>query len=103
MEGSSMSSTPAGHGRRRLATAALTRAGAIAGLVVAIIVTLHLHSFLGVEDDYLATPTQVMDRSVWVLIMDVLILIATPAAAFTLALQTRRSSFGRLVRGPLPQ
>ena len=84
-----MSPTPAGHGRRRLATAALATAGAIAALVVAVIVTLNLHILLGVEDGYMATPTQVMDRSVWILVVDVLILIAFPTAAVTFVLRIR--------------
>ena len=85
-----MSPTPDGHGRHRLARAALATAGAIAGLVVAVIVTLNLHIFLGVQAGYMATPTQVIDRSVWILVVDALILIALPTAAATLVLRIRR-------------
>lgn len=86
-----MSPTPAGHGPRRLATAALATAGAITGVVVAAVVTLNLHIFLGVEDGYMATPTQVIDRSVWILVLDVLILIALPTAAVTLVLRLQHA------------
>ena len=86
-----MSPTSAGEGPRRLATAALATAAAIAGLVVAAVVTLNLHIFLGVEDGYMATPTQVIDRSVWILVVDVLLLIALPTAAVTLVLRIRRA------------
>lgn len=86
-----MSSAPAGHGRRSLATAALAAAGAIAGLVVAVVVTLNLHIFLGVEDGYMATPTQVIDGSVWILVVDVLILIAFPTVAVSFVLRIRRA------------
>lgn len=87
-----MSLTPAGHGRRRLATAALATAGGTAGLIVAIVVTLNLHIFLGVEDGYMATPTQVMDRSGLILVVDALILIALPTLSAVLVHRTRRAS-----------
>ncbi len=51
----------------------------------------HLHIFLGVEDGDMATLTQVADRSIWILAVDVLILIALPTAAVTLVLRTRRA------------
>ncbi len=86
-----MSPTPAGHGRGRLVTAALAAAGAIAGLILAVVVTLNLHIFLGVEDGYMATPTQVMDRSVWILVVDALLIIALPTAAVILVLRARRT------------
>jgi len=57
-------------------------------------VTLNLHIFLGVEDGYLATPTQVTDRTVSILVVDVLILIAVPTLAVTLLLRTRRPRHG---------
>ena len=57
-------------------------------------VTLNLHIFLGVEDGYLATPTQVTDRTVSILVVDVLILIAVPTLAVTLLLWTRRPRHG---------
>jgi hypothetical protein len=62
-----MNNTPARSFRRGLVTAALGAAGAVAGFAVAIILTLNLHIFAGVEDGYMATPEQVLERSVWIL------------------------------------
>lgn len=59
--------------RRGLVTAAPGAAGVVAGLVIAIIGTLNLHIFLGVEDGYMATPTQVLGRSVSILVVDVVL------------------------------
>ena len=86
-----MSTTPTRDLRRGLATAVLHAAGAVAGLAIAIVVTLNLHIFAGVEDGYMATPAQVLERSVWVLIVDVVILIAVPVLAVTLVLRLRRA------------
>lgn len=77
--------------RRRLGTASLVGLGAVAGLVVAIIVTLNLHIFLGVEDGYMASPTQVLERSVWILVVDAVILVTAPVLAIILAMRVRRS------------
>lgn len=78
--------------RRRLVTASLGVFGALAGLVVAIIVTLNLHIFLGVEDGYMASPTQVLERSVWILVVDAVVLVAAPVIAVILVVRLRRSS-----------
>ncbi|MGM0386660.1 MAG: hypothetical protein ACQERF_11875 [Actinomycetota bacterium] len=77
--------------RRALATAVLALAGAVAGLVIAIIVTLNLHIFLGVEDGYMATPTQVLERSAWILVADAVILVAAPLLAVILVFRLRRA------------
>jgi len=86
-----MSTEPAKDRRRGLVTAALGVAGAVAGLVVAIILTLNLHIFAGVEDGYMASPAQVLERSVWILVMDVVILVAAPVLAVILVTRLRRA------------
>ena len=86
-----MSNTPARDLGRGLVTAALGAAGAVTGFVVAIILTLNLHIFAGVEDGYMATPTQVLERSAWILVVDVVILVAAPLLAVILVIRLRRS------------
>lgn len=85
-----MNNTAARDLRRGLVTAALGVAGVVAGLVIAIIVTLNLHIFLGVEDGYMATPTQVLERSVWILVVDVVLLVAAPVLAAILVIRLQR-------------
>lgn len=85
-----MSNTPARDLRRGLVTAALAAAGAVTGLVIAIILTLNLHIFTGVDDGYMATPAQVLERSVWILVADVVILVAAPLLAVILVVRLRR-------------
>jgi hypothetical protein len=77
--------------RRRLATVALSALGALAGLVIASIVTLNLHIFLGVEEGYMAGPTQIVERSSWLLVVDAVILVAAPVLAIILVVRLRRS------------
>lgn len=112
------SKTPATDLRRGLVTAALGAAGAAAGFVDAIVLIPNLHIFAGVEDGYVATPTQVLARSVWIFVVDAVILITAPGLPVTLVIRLRhvghhasqrrasarrpRSDRGRLVRGPLP-
>lgn len=84
-----MNNTPARDLRRGLVTAALGAAGAVAGLVIAIIVTLNLHIFLGVEDGYMATPTQLLERSLGILVVDVMLLVAAPVLADILVIRLR--------------
>lgn len=86
-----MSNTPARNFRRGLVTAALAAAGAVTGLVIATILTLNLHIFAGVESGYMATPVQVLERSVWILVMDVVILVAAPLLPVILVVRLRRS------------
>jgi ABC-type antimicrobial peptide transport system permease subunit len=78
--------------RRRLTTVSLSVLGALAGLVGAVIVTLNLHILVGLEDGYMAGPTQVLERSVWLLVMDAVILVAAPVLAVILVVRLRRSS-----------
>jgi general stress protein CsbA len=85
-----MSNTPARDLRRGLVTAALGAAGVVTGLVVATILTLNLHIFAGVEDGYMATPAQVLERSVWILVADAVILVAAPLLAVILVVRLRR-------------
>ena len=85
-----MNDTAARDLRRGLVTAALGVAGVVAGLVIAIVVTLNLHILLGVEDGYMATPTQVLERSVWILVVDVVLLVAAPVLAAILVIRLRR-------------
>lgn len=84
-----MNNTAARDLRRGLVTAALGVAGVVAGLIIAIIVTLNLHIFLGVEDGYMATPTQVLEHSVWILVVDVVLLVAAPVLAAILVIRLR--------------
>jgi hypothetical protein len=77
--------------RRRLATVALSALGALAGLVIASIVALNLHIFLGVEEGYMAGPTQIVERSSWLLVVDAVILVAAPVLAIILVVRLRRS------------
>lgn len=78
-------------GRHHLITASLGGFGALAGLVAASIITLNLHIFLGVEDGYMATPAQVLERSVLILVADAVILVALPSLAIILVVRRRRS------------
>jgi hypothetical protein len=85
-----MNNTPARDLRSGLVTAALRAAGAVTGLVVAIILMLNLHIFAGVEDGYMATPAQVLERSVWILVADVVILVVAPLLSVILVVRLRR-------------
>lgn len=78
--------------RRRLVTAVHGVLAAMAGLVVASVVTLNLHIYLGVEDGYMAGPTQVLERSPWILVLDTVVLVAIPVAAIVLAVRLRGQS-----------
>ncbi|MCA1784132.1 MAG: hypothetical protein LC679_18760 [Intrasporangiaceae bacterium] len=61
------------------------------GLVIAMILTLNIHIFAGVESGYMATPTQVIDHSAWILVADIVILVAAPLLAVILVIRLRRA------------
>ena len=72
--------------RRRLATAVLCAIGAVAGLIVAVIVVLNLHIVAGLEEGYAATPAQVVDHSPALAAVDAVFLVATPMLGVLVAL-----------------
>jgi len=72
--------------RRRLATAVLCAIGAVAGLIVAVIVVLNLHIVAGLEEGYAATPAQVVDHSPVLAAVDAVFLVATPMLGVLVAL-----------------
>lgn len=80
--------------RRSLGHAALTTVAALVGLVLAAIVTLNLHILVGLEQGYAATPAEVLDRSVLLGVVDVVLLVAGPAAGVLLLQRLRRTSRG---------
>jgi hypothetical protein len=87
-------STTARDRRRGATTVAMGVAAALTGLVVALVLTLNLHIFAGVEDGYMATAAQVLERSVWILLVDVLLVAALPPLAVVLLLRLRRAHRG---------
>lgn len=80
--------------RRSLGHAALTTVAALVGLALAAIVTLNLHILVGLEQGYAATPAEVLDRSVLLAVVDVVLLVAGPAAGVLLLQRLRRTSRG---------
>lgn len=64
----------AGSGIRAIAATIVGIAGAIAGLVVALIVIFNLHTIAGLEEGYGSTPAQVVDHSVLLAVADVALL-----------------------------
>ncbi|MCA9828995.1 MAG: hypothetical protein KC495_00880 [Dehalococcoidia bacterium] len=48
---------------------------AIAGAVIAFIAILNLHIWVGLEEGYAATPADVLDRSLFLVLVDVLLLV----------------------------
>jgi len=76
--------------RHRLVTVALSVMAALVAFVPAAIVTLNLHIYLGVEDGYMASPTQVLERSPLLLGVDVLLALGAPALAVVLVVRSRR-------------
>ncbi len=76
--------------RHRLVTVALCVAAAALAFIPAAIVTLNLHIYLGVEDGYMASPTQVLERSPLLLGVDVVLALAAPALAVLLVVRFRR-------------
>ncbi len=66
-----MSTTP----RRRLIATIAIGAGALVGSVVALVVVLNLHIWVGLEQGYAASPTEVFDTSVVLGIVDVVLVV----------------------------
>lgn len=60
-------------------TAIMYAAGAFAGLVAAVVITLNLHILVGLEQGYAASPPQVVEYSMALALFDLLLLIAAPA------------------------
>ncbi len=76
--------------RHRLVTVALSVAAAAMAFVPAAILTLNLHIYLGVEDGYMASPTQVLERSPLLLGVDVLLALGAPVVAIVLVVRSRQ-------------
>jgi len=64
--------------RGRLSAAFFVGLGAIVGLVLAVIAILNLHIIIGLEQGYAATPAEVADFSIVLVIVDVIALVAGP-------------------------
>lgn len=80
--------------RQRLAGAAWSLLGAAAGLAVAIIVTLNVHIWAGLEEGYAATPSEVFDASVVLGVVDVLLVVILPVAGAVAVHRLRRRHLG---------
>ncbi len=65
-------------------------AGAVVGLVIAVIVTFNLHILVGLEQGYAASPAEVFEHSVLLGLFDVLLLITAPALGVLGVGQLRR-------------
>jgi hypothetical protein len=64
---------------------------AVVGLVVALIIVLNLHILAGLEQGYAASPSEVVDHSVILAIVDVVLLVGGPLAGIAvMAARTRR-------------
>ena len=73
-----------------MATGLLAACAAVAGLVAAVIVTLNLHIFLGPDDGYISSPSQVLEHSQLLVAVDVVVLIVGPVRAAILVVRSRR-------------
>ncbi len=60
-------------------TVIMYAAGALAGLVAAAIITFNLHILVGLEQGYAASPPEVVEYSMALVLFDLLLLIAAPA------------------------
>jgi hypothetical protein len=76
--------------RHHLVTVVLSVAGAVAALVPVAIVTFNLHIYLGVEDGYMASPAQVLERSPVLLGVDVVLALGAPILVVALIVHLRR-------------
>ena len=61
------------------------RARALGGFVVAVIVILNLHILVGLEDGYAASPTDVIEWSVPLGVVDIALLVAGPVLGIVAA------------------
>ncbi len=73
-----------------LGTTITYAAGAVVGLVIAVIVTFNLHILVGLEQGYAASPAEVFEHSVLLGLVDLLLLIAAPALGVLGVGQLRR-------------
>lgn len=80
--------------RQRLTSAALAGFGAVAGLVVALIVTLNVHIWAGLEQGYAASPAEVFDESVLLGTLDVVLVVVAPLLGAVTLLWLRRTHGG---------
>ena len=63
---------------QRLTRAAWVALGAAAGLAVAVIITLNVHIWVGLEQGYAATPSEVFDKSVVLGLTDIVLIVSAP-------------------------
>jgi hypothetical protein len=78
--------------RERLGSTALAALGAGVGLVVAAIVTMNLHIWVGLEQGYAASPAEVFERSIVLGLVDIVLLVGLPAAGILAARKLRHAS-----------
>ncbi|MEZ4491954.1 MAG: hypothetical protein R3C29_01395 [Dehalococcoidia bacterium] len=62
---------------------------ALAGAVIAFIVVLNLHIWVGLEEGYAASPADVLDRSLLLVIVDILLLVGGPLLGILLIARRR--------------
>ena len=63
---------------------------ALGGFVVAVIVILNLHIFVGLKDGYAASPADVFEWSVLLGVVDIALLVAGPVLGIVAASRLRR-------------
>jgi len=69
---------------------ALSVLAALGGFVVAVIVILNLHIFVGLKDGYAASPADVFEWSVLLGVVDIALLVAGPVLGIVAASRLRR-------------
>jgi hypothetical protein len=75
--------------RHTVMTMALSVLAALGGFVVAVIVILNLHILVGLEDGYAASPTDVIEWSVPLGVVDIALLVAGPVLGIVAASRFR--------------
>lgn len=80
------------HSHRILVATATDTLAAIVGLVVSLVVILNLHILAGLEEGYAATPSQVLEFSVFLAIADIALLTIGPALGILAATRLRRAT-----------
>jgi len=76
--------------RHTVMTMALSVLATLGGLVVAVIVILNLHIFVGLKDGYAASPADVFEWSVLLGVVDIALLVAGPVLGIVAASMFRR-------------
>jgi hypothetical protein len=76
--------------RDRVEAAFVGGIGLLAGLILAVVVTLNLHIAAGLEQGYAATPSQVFGHSPLLGLFDLALLLGAPTLGVFLMLRLRR-------------